>query len=89
MARKAKADPGTAVAAPAAAVTDESHVSPPIDIVVRLWWDAEPEVFSPLSNWLTADVLARASETQADLDEAKAEENMEADVSEGDDDGDG
>jgi hypothetical protein len=40
-------------------------------------------VFSPLSNWLTADVLARASETQADLDAAKAEDTAEVEIEEG------
>jgi hypothetical protein len=61
---------------------------PPIDIIVRFWLDAEPEVFTPLSYWLTADVLARASETQADMDEAKKEESMETEVEE-DEDSDG
>jgi hypothetical protein len=63
--------------------SDGSPAFPPIDITVRLWLDAEPEVFSPLSNWLTADVLARASETQADLDAAKAEDTAEVEIEEG------
>jgi hypothetical protein len=83
MARKAMPDPGTAVARPAEGVTDETPAFPPIDITVRLWLDAEPEVFSPLSNWLTSDVLARASETQADLDAAKAEDTAEVEIEEG------
>ena len=64
--------------------SDGSPAFPPIDIVVRLWMDAEPEVFSPLSNWLTADVLGRASETQADLDAAKEDDTAEVEIEEGD-----
>lgn len=53
---------------------------PPIDIIVRFWLDAEPEVFSSLSHWLTAEVLGRASETQADLDAAKDDDTVEVDI---------
>ena len=66
--------------------SDGPSAFPPIDITVRLWMGPgeQIEVISPIADWLTTDALTRASEQQAELEEAKHEAAMEADISEGD-----
>lgn len=32
---------------------------PPVDIVVRVWQDRDPEVISPVADWLTCAALNR------------------------------
>lgn len=55
-----------------------ADVLPPIDIIVRLWWDRDPEVFNPgMAPWLAQAALYRAAEYLDDVVDIEEEEDTD------------
>ena len=46
---------------------DASALAPPVDIVVRVWQDRDPEVISPVADWLTCAALNRVLDNYVEM----------------------
>lgn len=53
---------------------DTTAVIPPVDIIVRVWSDREPEVISPVADWLVCAALNKVLDNYVEYELTPTEE---------------